>query len=264
MKRIMAWLLAALMLFGGTALAEWPEGTSASKPYDDLPEIDLNEKLGYMLFHPSAELPMTTACQRLYIYLPREDVRAGEGLIYLCTDAQRDIWSAPMNSDVVTRRAINEAELEGLMWGGGTCFEVRLPHTLTLGETYYVNLGEGAIVTDGGLENVQIGSTTAWRFTLEGEYGVSNMSYRRAKASGGWEDGLTDPVPGDEIRFDLTIGGDAVRAVIYGYGGTVDFLTLMCEESGEVTGTVTAENPMWGVMFLDAQGNELTRVDFWQ
>lgn len=264
MKRMMAGLLAALMLLGGTALAEWPEGTSPSKPYDDLPEVDLNEKMGYMLFYPSAELPALTACQRLYIYLPRDDVKAGEGLLYLCTDAQREIWSTAMNSEAVTQRALHAQELSDLMWGGGTCFEVLLPYSLTLGETYYVNMARGAIVTDKGVESAQMGSTSAWRFTLEGEYGVSNMSYRRAKESGGWEEDLTDIAPGDEIRFDLVLGGEAARAVIYGYGGTVDFLTLMCTESGEVTGTVTSEQPAWGVMFLDAQGNELSRVDFWQ
>lgn len=265
MKRIIAWMLIALLLFAGTAQAsEWPEGTGPSKPYDNVPELDLNETMGYMMFHPSAELPVETACQRLYIYLPREDVHAGEGTLFLCKDgARNELWRTAMNGETVTQRALNEAELSGLMWGGGTCFEILLPRSLELGQTYYVNLERGCIVTDAGVENPQIGSADAWRFTLEGEYGVSGMEYRRAKANGGYEEGLLAPEPGDEIRFDLTLGGDATTAVIYAYGDTVDFLTVMTSASGEITGTVTAEHPSWGVLFLDAEGTELNHVTFW-
>lgn len=51
-------------------------------------------------------------------------------------------------------------------------------------------------------------------------------------------------------------------AVLYGYNGTVDFPIVMYEQSGEVCGKVLSENPAWGVIFLDAQGNELNKVEF--
>ena len=265
MKRWIA-LTLALLLFTGTAgAAEWIDGTSPGKPYQGMPEIDLNERMGYMVFYPGKDIPVANACQRLYIYLPREDVQAGDGILYVFTEEDGEIWSTPMTSaEAVTRRPMTEAELDGLLWGGGLCFEILLPRTLDLGQTYYVNITRGGLVTDGGLENPQIGGSDAWRFTLEGDYGVSGMEYRRPLADGSFMEALPDPQVGDEIRFTLTLGGDAARAVLYGRSGSVDFLTTMLTESGEVTGTVTSANPTWGVQFLDAQGNELNRVDFWQ
>lgn len=264
MKRIAAMALAILMLCAGMAqAAEWPEGTSPSKPYTGEPELNLEEQLGYIMFYPAADLSAENACQRLYVYLPRQDVQAGEGELYLFTDEDGQIWKTAMNdSDVVTVREISEAELEGLLWGGGACFEIRLPRTLELGKTYYVNMTRGCIVTENGVENPQIGGQ-AWTLLAEGEYGVSGMEYRRPLRNGSYEEQIAHPEIGDEIRFDLVLGGDAVIAALYRYNGSVDFLTTTFVASCEVIGEVTAENPIWGVMFLDAEGKELNRVEFW-
>ena len=121
---------------------------------------------------------------------------------------------------------------------------------------------------------------------LEGDYGVSGMEYRRALGGAAqatemiveeaspdesgepaapeveYQTGITKPQAGDNIRFDLTLGGDAAMAVLYCYYSSVDFQMTYFEESCEVTGTVLTDNPFWGVMFLDAQGNELRRVEF--
>lgn len=264
MKRMAAILLALAMLSVGVAQAgEWAEGTSPAKPYPDQPEINLEEQLGYMMFYPQAGAPVENACQRLYIYLPREDVRAGEGTLYLFTDEDGQIWDTAMNNtDAVTVRAISEDELDGLLWGGGTCFEVLLPRTLELGKTYYVNMTRGCVVADGGAENPQIGGTS-WSFAVEGEYGVSGMEYLRPLGNGQYEERVAHPRAGDEIRFDLVLGGEAAIAAIYKYHDSVDFLTTTFDESCEVTGEVMGENLVWGVMFLDGEGRELSRVEFW-
>lgn len=263
MKRIIVLALALLLLTGTAVAAEWAEGTSPSKPYADMPEIYFEEQLGYMMFFPQEELPAENGCQRLYIYLPREDVRAGEGTLYLFTDEDGEIWNTAMNNaETITVRSINEAELTGLMWGGGTCFEVLLPRTLEVGKTYYVNLTRGCIVAENGVENMQIGGTS-WTVAVEGEYGVSGMEYRRELYDGVWEERILHPEIGDEIRFDLVLGGDAVTAAIYEYNDSVDFLTTTYAESGEVIGEVTSENPVWGVVFMDANDNMLGRVEFW-
>lgn len=264
MKRIIAWTLAMLLLVTGTAMAaEWEEGLSPNKPYTDVPEIDLETRVGYMMFYPQEKTPVENACQRLYIYLPREDVTAGEGTLHLFTKEDGEVWSVAMNNtEAITQRIINEAELTGLLWGGGTCFEVLLPRSLELGKTYYANMTRGCIVADNGVESPQLGGT-AWSFAVAGNYGVSGMEYRRALADGRYEEQVLSPEVGDEIRFDLVLGGDAAVAAIYKYHDSVDFVTTTFTESCEVVGKVTSENLVWGVMFLDADGNELNRVEFW-
>ena len=262
MKRIIA-LALALLLLTGTAAAEWSEGMSPSKPYEGVPEVDLQEQMGYMMFYPREGLPAQIACQRLYIYLPREDVKAGEGTLYLFSDKGDEVWSAAMTDvEAITQRSINDAELAGLLWGGGTCFEVLLPRTLEVGKTYYVNLTRGCIVAKNGVENPQLGGTE-WAVKMDSEYGVSGMEYRRELYDGVWEDGISHPQVGDQIRFDLVLGGDAAMAAIYKYNDSADFLMTTFEKSCEVIGEVTSEELVWGVMFLDAWGNELSRVEFW-
>lgn len=265
MKRIIALALVLLLTIAGTAQAsEWAEGLSPSRPYTDQPEVDLNEQLGYMLFYPNAQRAAQHMCQRLYVYLPRQDVHAGEGTLYLFTETGDAVWNCAMNDTAhVTRRDITEDERDWLLWGSGVCFEIVLPRTLDLGQTYVVNMTRGCIVTDQGAESSQIGGEDAWRFTVEGEYGVGGMEYRRMQENGRYEEGLASPQTGDEVRFDLVLDGDAAMASIYQYNGSMDFLTTVYTQSAEVTGTVTAESPYWGIIFLDAEGSILKQVAFW-
>ena len=264
MKRIAALLLAALVLCVGAAQAEWQEGTSPAKPYENMPEIDLSENLGYMMMFPRTGNAIQYACQRLYIYLPREDVKAGNGM-FLLHEGDAEIWRTAMNNtEAITQRSINEAELEGLLWGGGTCFEIALPRTLELGKTYSVNMTRGCIVAENGVENVQVGGKDSWEITVEGDFGVSGMEYRRPKLGGAYEEQLLHPQAGDEIRFDLVLGGDAVVASIYDLNGSVEFNQTTFTASGEVIGEVVLENLSWGVVFLDSQNNVVGRVEFWK
>lgn len=98
---------------------------------------------------------------------------------------------------------------------------------------------------------------------MAGDYGVSGMSYRRALDNGKYDEAVTDPQAGDEIRFDLVLGGDAVKAVIRCDNGPVDFITQTYDASGEIVGEVTADSPAWSVVFLGADGAEINRVNFW-
>ena len=267
MKRLMVLVLVVLMLCAGMAqAAEWREGLSPSQPYVGVRPVDLDEHMGYMMFYPSAKMQAENACQRLFIYLPREDVKVGNGTLYLCVEGESTpIWSTVMtNAEAVEQREITEEELTGLLWGGGTCFEILLPKSLEFGKNYFVNMTRDCIVTtDGKLDNPEVGGTEAWGFTLQGEYGVGGMEYRRPAPDGSYVDGIMKPQAGDEIRFDLVLGGNATMAVIYGYNDSVDFDVTSFDESGEVVGSVMTEYPMWGVMFLDAQGQEVDRVEFW-
>lgn len=246
MKRIVALVLAMLLCVATAQAAQWPEGTSPSQPYTGVPEVNLNEQLGYMMFYPNASVPAEHSCQKLFIYLPREDVKATEGIFYLYEEQGTEVFRAPMNdTSVVTQRAATEAELDGLLWGSGTCFEIMLPRTLDLGGAYFANMERGGIVTLDGIESPAIGGKDAWTFAVEGDYGVSAMEYADGKVS-----------------FELTLGGQASQAVCNGVDDSVFFAETMRSESGTVTGSVNSDAPHWYVLFLDAQGNPLNTVEF--
>ena len=260
MKKWIAIVLAMLVACAGMAqAAEWAEGKSPAKPYSNLPEIDLNRNIGYMVFTPSAIMPIQYACQRLFIFLPREDVKAGDGKLHLYSNEDGEVWSTVMtNAVAVTQRPITEEELVGLLWGGGTCFEIKLPKTLDLGKFYYVNLDEGCLVTeDDGLKNLAVTGDTNWAFSVGGAFGVSGMEYLR-----GVETALV-PMSGDTIRFDLQLGGDAVSAVLISYNDSVSFYNTKYTQSTEVTGSVINGSPAWAVRFLDAYDNVIEEVVFY-
>ena len=63
MKRLIALVLAGLMVLGGACLAaEWPQGRSAAQPYSQLPEVNLSETIGYIMLFPRAKLPASRYC----------------------------------------------------------------------------------------------------------------------------------------------------------------------------------------------------------
>ena len=257
MKRVAIWMLILLLACAGVAqAAEWPEGLGPSKPYLNMPELDLSEQLGYMMFYPDVKMSVETVCQRLYIYLPREDVKAASGTFYLLTEEDGEVWRTTLNGAAVTQREITEDELDGLLWGGGTCFEIQLPRSLELGKTYFVNMERSCIVSTGGAQNVQIGGKDSWRFTVDGDYGVSGMAYLRR------QEPVLQPKAGDSISFTIVLGGDAKSAAVYQYDDSVDFLTTSFTTTCEVTGNVDSDAPHWGVIFLDAEGNILKKVEF--
>ncbi len=321
MRDALALALALMLVLAGAGLAEassgWREGLGPSKPYEGVPEIDLSEKLGYTVFSPTEARDVEHSCQKLFVYLPRTDVKAGEGQLHLYTEEGEELWSTAMNdTEAVTVRELTAAEQESLLWGEGTAFEVKLPRSLELGKTYIVNMERGCVWTaDGKVDNPAVTGADAWRVKLVGDYGVSGAEYRRPLVTETPEpeealeatqtpaptetpdprvtldpnatavipqelidlaNGVTpEPTPeakveyrtvlkpqsGDQIRFDLVLGGEAAQAVLYGYNATVDFQQITYTQSGEVTGEVLQETPAWGVMFLDAEGNELDRVE---
>lgn len=265
MKRIIAmvWLAALILCLGAAQAAGWHEALGPGQPYANVPEVDLTKELGYMMFYPNRDMSVETVCQTLYIYLPREDVTAGKGVLSLNTAEDGPVLSIGMNdTDSVRQRAMSEEELDVWMWGGGSCFEIRLPQTLEFGKSYFVTMAKNCIVTENGVGNPAIDTPNAWRFALGGEYAVSGMGYRRPQANGQYEESVMTAQAGDEIGFDLVLGGEAKSAVLYSRDASVDFPTVYFEESSQIKGIVTGDIPAWGVMFFDAAGGQLAQIEF--
>ena len=258
MKKWMALAIAMVLLLGAVQIAACAEEAwNAAQPYPDVPEIDLTEQLGYMMFYPNEVMAAEGMCDRLFIYLPREDVKAGDGELFVSTKEDGEIWRTPMNDEsCVELRALTEDELDSLLWQGGVCFEITLPRSLTLGRTYRVGMESGCIVAD-GVTNVQDGEMDNWSFEVRGDYGLNAIEYRSAQG-----ETVVVPKAGDEVRFDLVLGGEAVMASVYSLDGTVDFQPNFFTESGEVIGAVTGDVPSWGIVFIDTEGNAVNGADF--
>ena len=264
MKKCIVLILAMLLCATCAMAAEWENGTSPSQPYERVPAVDLGEKIGYMMFYPNVEMDLVGGGRTLYVYLPREDAVAGDGTFYLMSDEDGEVWRTSFNGSSVQQRDMTEYELTSLLWGSGTCFQITVPKSLEMGKTYFVNLGEGCIKVNGGeVENLSIGGTDSWRFKVTGDCGVNLMEYRRPLAAEGeYENEVAAPQAGDEVRFDVVLGGEATTAILFANENSVSFEATTITESGEIVGKVNGANPSWGVVFLNAAGDAIMEIDF--
>ncbi len=62
MKRWMAAILALPPLTSMAFTLEWKDGRSPSKPYAGLPEVNLEETLGYIMFYPNSKMAYPHNC----------------------------------------------------------------------------------------------------------------------------------------------------------------------------------------------------------
>lgn len=275
MRRWMAVALILALLIPTAMASEWKDGRSPAKPYAGLPEVNLEETLGYMMFYPNNKIPYPHNCRALQVYLPRRDVKAGSGTFYLCSEENgEEVRYAFNDEEHVTLRDMTAEELDALLWDDGVCFEIRLDAPLKMQGSYFVNLEENCIVTeDGKVGNVTIGGTDSWAFETSAEYGFENLTYRQPlpgeeeteeeveEAEIEYEI-LPEPIAGVEVAFDLVLGGEAKMAVLYWLDDSMEFETTTFTENATVTGRILKEDPAWGIVFLDENGNELWLEDF--
>ena len=339
-KKVLITAIALSMVIMPVQAAEWKEGLGPEKPYSGVPEVDLDENMGYVMTYPRDKMPAEHFCDALEMYLPREDVERGSGEVTL-SDEDGVIYTGHFeNPDEVDIRPLTDVELEGLMWGGGTCVSIKLPVSLDFGKTYQVNMDEGAFTAaNGAVTNLPIKGEGNWTPVLNGDFGIANLSYRRAVeddtedgdgtdgesavseaveitpgaagtatateagsntddmfaalnavSNGGSSDTETDgtagtaaedadadsdsadeeeatadsygeptlkPLKNDKLVFDLLIGGDVVKAVPYSENGSVLFDSLEYTTSQTIVADIIGNEVMWGVVFLNADGDVL-------
>ena len=289
MKKLIALVMALMLLAFAAQAAEWGEGLGPNRPYSGYPEVNLDETMGYIVLYPRTKLPTKLFCDVLEIYLPREDVAINEGTLTLMSvedDQPVEITTVDFSDEsAVGVRPMTEQELQLWMWGSGVCVYARITPSLELNKSYYVTMDEGCFTAkDGELLSLAIVNPEAWNPLASGDYGISSLYYSapipveptdeeaaeeaEEPAEEVEEDAeespiayKLDPENGDTITFDLLMGGNAVYAVVYTENDSVMFETIEYTESGTVTGTVTdAENLNWGVVFLDENGTPLDSV----
>lgn len=279
MKKLVALILVCMLVCMATAYAaEWAEGLSPAQPYSGVPPIDLEETMGYMTMYPNANKNIVADCfcDVLEMYFPREDLVLGEGTLTLYDEAGEVAVIDFANPDSVEIRPLEEVELDGLLWGGGSCVEIHLPVSLKFDTAYYVLMEENCFTAaDGKVTNPQISNVEAWIPQVVGDYGISGLYYSApVEIPAGEDDGEEEapaepedveykivPEKGDVITFDLRMGGDAKYAVVYSENDSVAFDDLEYTESGIVKGSVISDELDWGVVFLDENGEILDIVD---
>ena len=188
MKKLIALVLVAILALGSTCLAaEWPAGCSAAKPYTKLNQVDLSQTMGYIMLYPRLKMPVSQFCDVLEMYLPREDLVRGVGMLHLYENISGssegvEVCSADFSDpNSVDFRKLSEKELQGLMWGSGMCVEIHLPKSLEFGNrihSYYVLMDEGCFTANGGsVKSIGINSSEAWNPIINGDYSVSGLYY---------------------------------------------------------------------------------------
>lgn len=232
MKKLIALVLVAILVMGGTCLAaEWPAGCSAAKPYTKLDEVNLNKTMGYIMLYPRLKLPVSQFCDVLEMYLPREDLVRGFGMLHLYENVAgssegEEVCSVDFsNPDSVEFRKLSEKEMSDLMWGSGMCVEIHLPKSLEFGNrlhSYYVLMDEGCFAASGGsVKSIAISKPEAWNPVINGDYGISGLYYLDApyveKALGTPE---PEMLPNEGINNSSAIVNDGYAPQIAGDGYT--------------------------------------------
>lgn len=265
MKKLLALVLVLAMCACASAMAaEWAEGLGPQKPYAASPEIDFNESFGYMMFLPVNGQWVAPGTSTLSIFLPREDIQVGEGELKLFSKEDGQMEEIAVSAETLVQRAMTEAELEGLVWGSGTVFEVKLANPLEPNKHYYVQLSKGSIVSpDFEVASPALSGKKAWTFSTEVESYVESVSFLRVVEGEEEPTVVENPMVGDTAKVSIVLGEDAAAAALYCNAGTFSTEETYFEESAETTLYFPANGEVeWGVIFMDAEGKLVYTKDF--
>ena len=269
MKKIITVCLVLMMLI--TAAAEtavntgnWAEGLSPQKPYTGSPEVDFNENIGYMLLMPVNESNILPGKNILQIYMPRNDVEIGSGLVSLYSEEDglvEEIWT---DSGKITGRDMTAEELEALIWGEGFVFEIAIEKPLEANRNYYVQMTEDVIVAplyDNGTPAIE--NNTAWKFTTNHADYVDTIIFSREAEGETAVIAEEQLCTGDSAQVSIVIGEENVSAAIYCKNGLIVPDTTYMVESGIINIDFPANGEInWGVVFMDAEGNTIYSMDY--
>jgi len=266
MKKILAICL-ILMLAATASAATWEEGLGPQKPYLGSPEVDFNETIGYMMLLPMKNETLAPGTVTLSVYMPREDVEVGEGVLTLTSREDGKVAEIAVNAETVAVRAMTDGELDALLWGCGTAFEIMLEKPLKANRHYTAEMTEGCFYApEYEMGSPAIEGDGAWSFNTEIGSTVENLSFVRM------QEGEEAPVEiayeesvcvGDQVKFSIVLGEDAASAAIVSDAGVILSDETYFEESAEVTATFPAAGEvMWGVVFMDENGSMLYSIDY--
>lgn len=167
-----------------------------------------NDSIGPVSFTPNENgYSMVYGGNTLHAYFKRTNVVAGSGKMTIKNMADDSVVEEIDLKD--TKKCIvgeQDSTFSLLGWDGGTHLIIRLENTPASGESYYVNLEEGAFTSaDGTIRSKAVSDSETWR------YGVAPYGVIPALPSG------SSVYVGDVLSADLLIRQPAAYAKIENY-----------------------------------------------
>ena len=279
MKKMLVICLALMMVCTTALAAEWLEGLSPEKPYTGKPEVNFDETIGYMMLYPVKGSTVHAGMDVLSVFLPREDVKAASGTITVYDAQSGEAMEIAVDEASVVARAMTETELDSLLWGSGTVFEVKLPETLEANHDYYVLMSEGWIVSEGyAAVSPAVTADDVWFFNTNVDSAVENMGYFRviretAEETMPGEEAAVEvteeEIPeeevrvGDKVRFSVAAGEQTASCAIFCNSGSIqpELYTFEGDQENSITFSEAGEVE-WGILFLDADGKYVGEIVF--
>ena len=254
MKKL-ALMLAIVLLLALPAVSEaipvWSDGRSPAQPYRGVPPVDLTKKLGYMVLDPLNNSNADGVLDALRIYLPRTDVRAGDGVLRVYeAGSGRTIEEIRLSDGArVAVNPIGAETLNWLYWESGVCFEIRLRNALDIDRAYTVSLEQNAIVApDYAIGNAAMEGRTGWSFTTKADSGVVARRF-----SGGEQ-----PRVGDTAIIEVKLP-EGVTASVFCRSEAVAAEEGPDAQPGTLTARFSEPGPVdWGVALLGEEGELLS------
>ncbi len=245
---LMTLVLLTGMSASAQSVAKWSNGQSPEQPYKGVPPVDMTKKLGYMVLDPLNNENVDTAINVLKIYLPRSDVKAGDGTLKLYEAGVKEPIEEISFSDSarVTAAPIDEKTLAWLFWESGIQFTVTLNNSFDADKTYSVTLGANSIVVpEYGIGNTQLDGAKGWTFTTNAASGV----IRRTRS------GEATPKVGDNETVEIKLSEGVATAMIFCENEALVTEDEPLTQSGTLTGHYAKEGSVsWGVALMDTSG----------
>lgn len=205
---------------------ENPNKTETEAEADAATEPLTDESIGAVSFMPSGQdFPLVYGNNVLHAYFKRQNVMAGSGKMIIKKASDNTVVE---EIDLQDKNKCTVGEIDStfqiLGWNGGTHLVIRLKDMPAQGETYYVNLEEGAFVSqDGSIASKAITDSSTWKYSTA-EYGIILNTPNGS-----------DVYVDDVLSGEIIIQGEAVKAEISNYDeNRVRFNEKEFKESGEL------------------------------
>lgn len=243
----------------GSANAEMPDGTGSINEAGNTDaaaaaDTELtNDSIGPVSFTPNERgYSMVYGSNTLHAYFKRQNVIPGSGKMIIKKTSDDSVTEVIDLTDE-TKCSIGEQDstFRLLGWDGGTHLIIRLKDIPASGESYYVNLEEGAFTSqDGTILSREVTDAATWC------YGVANYGILPSLPNG------SAVYVGDSFSADILVRQPAVLAKIENYDeNRIRFSDKKFEKDGKVDIKIyqIGEDP-FTVTFYDADDNPLGSI----
>ena len=262
MKKLCVLCLALIMICTTASAATWSQGLGPQKPYFGTPEVDFTKTIGYMMMYPVNGSTVVPGLDKLCIFMPREDVETGSGTMTLNMRSVSKSIEMEVNAETLVARPMTDEELDALLWGCGTVFEMMLEQPLAENQKFSVQMTEGCIVAkEQEMVSPAIDKDDIWSFDTNTSNVIAKLDYYRVIDGKEKVVAAGNVQAGDFARISIAMGEDAAFAAIYCNGGLIRPDQYNYTESVVTDVHFPEEGEVkWGVVFMDAEGKLVNNV----